>query len=122
MPRIADYLIVTQPRFTLKTGVDIDREFNFTLESQASLGSRAVLMFEVFVASSVNNLLFEARINGSSQISHTYTGFQSNTVHTIVDASLLRTGNNANNINFRILSGTGGLSISDVVLFYQRDI
>jgi len=122
MPRIADYLIITQSNFSIQSDGDIDREFNFTLESGASLASRAVLVFDISIQPAANNLRFEARINGSSQESRSYTGLQRHSIHTVVDASLLRIGNNANNINFRILSGTGRLSIGDVVLFYQRDI
>lgn len=86
MPRIADYLIITQPNFSIQADGDIDREFNFTLESGASLDSRAVLAFLLSVTEGANNLRIEARINGSSQISRIYSGHQSHSLHTVVVA------------------------------------
>jgi hypothetical protein len=32
MPRIADYSIITDSRFTIQTSGDIDQDFNFSLE------------------------------------------------------------------------------------------
>lgn len=124
MSRIADYAVISDSRFTLQTAGagDTDKDFDFGLESGAHLGSRAVLLFDLFVDDSSSSLKFEVKINGSVQMTRTYSSFRSNTMHEVVDANVLKSGANANNIEFRIASGTGRLEIGDVVLFYQRDV
>ena len=120
MPRVSDYGIITDSKFTLQTGGDIDRDFDFSLESGAHFPSRAILQFVLFVGSNASNLRFEVTINGSSQIDYTFSGYRVNTLHEVVDANVLKAGNNK--ITFRILSGSGTLEFGDIVLHYQRDI
>lgn len=122
MPRIADYTIITDSKFSITsaTGGDIDKDFNFTLESGAHLGSRSILAFVLFVKSGANNLGFEVKINNSSQLSYTFTGFQVNTLHEVISANVLKAG--TNNIEFRITGGSGNLEFGDAVLWWQRDV
>lgn len=120
MPRIADYTIITDDKFSIQTGGDIDRTVNFSLESGAHLGSRSILAFVLFVDGNAKNLKFEVLINGSGQLSYTFTGFQVNTLHEVIAANLLKQG--ANSIEFRIVGGTGKLEFGDVVLWWQRDV
>jgi hypothetical protein len=72
------------------------------------------------VKSGATNLGFEVKINGSSQLNYTYTGFRSNTLHEVIDANVLQAG--TNNIQFRITGGSGTLEFGDVVLWWQRDV
>ncbi len=120
MPRIADYAVITDSKFTIATGGDIDKDFNFSLESGAHFGSRSVLSFVLFVSQGANNLGFEVKVNGSSQLSYTFTGFRVMTLHEVIDANVLKTG--TNNVVFRITGGSGTLEFGDTVLLYQRDI
>lgn len=119
MPRIADYVIIKQDRFTLQTGGDIDKDFDFTLESGSHSGSRSILAF-VLVKSGTGSLTLEVKVNGSLQLSNASTGARFNTLHEVIDADVLKVG--TNNIVFRIIDGSGTLNISNVVLHYQRDI
>jgi hypothetical protein len=120
MPRIADYSVIRDTKFTLQLGADIDQDFDFTLESGAHPGSPSILSFVLFVSTDSNNLAFEVKINGSQQLSYSFTGFQINTLHEVINANVLKAG--TNNIEFRVTGGTGALQFGDVVLFYQRDI
>jgi hypothetical protein len=120
MPRVSDYAIITDSKVTLQTGGDIDRDFDFSLESGAHFPSRAILQFVLFVGSNASNLKFEVTINGSSQLIYTFSESRVNTLHEVIDANVLKAGNN--NIAFRILDGSGALSFGDIVLHYQRDI
>lgn len=120
MPRIADYTIIKDERFTIQTGGDIDQTFNFSLESGAHLGSRSILAFVLFVSGNAKSLKFEVLVNGSVQLSYTYSGFRSNTLHEVIAADLLKQGTNS--IEFRIVGGTGKLEFGDVVLWWQRDV
>jgi hypothetical protein len=60
------------------------------------------------------------KINGSSQLSYSFTGFQVNTIHEVIAANVLIAG--TNNIEFRITGGSGTLEFGDVVLWWQRDV
>lgn len=120
MPRISDYLIITDSKFSIQIGGDLDKDFDFTLESGAHLGSRSILEFVLFVQSGASSLGFQVMINGSKQLSYTFTGFRVNTLHEVIDANVLKAG--TNNIFFGITGGSGGLEFGDVVLHYQRDI
>lgn len=120
MPRIADYAIITDDKFTIQTGGDIDRDFDFTLESGAHLGSRSILAFVLFVDGDADSLAFQVKVNGKSQLSYTFTGFQVNTLHEVINRDVLKAG--TNNVEFRITGGSGKLAFGDVVLHYQRDI
>ncbi len=120
MARIADYSIIRDGKFTIRTGGDIDRDFNFNLVNTAHLGSRSILAFVLFVKSNARNLKFEVKINGSKQLFYTFTGFQLNTLHEVVSANTLKHG--ANNIEFRITGGQGTFQFGDVVLWWQRDV
>ena len=120
MPRIADYSIITDSKFALQTGGDIDRDFDFTVESGAHLGSRSILAFVLFVKNGANSLGFEVKINGSSAMTYTFTGFQVNTLHEVIAANVLQAG--TNNIEFRVTGGSGTLEFGDAVLWWQRDV
>jgi hypothetical protein len=120
MPRIADYAIITDGKFTIKTGGDLDQDFDFTLESGAHLPSRSILAFVLFVAQGASSLAFEVKINNVAQLNYTFTGFQVNTLHEVIDANVLKAG--TNNIVFHITGGSGTLQFGDIVLQYQRDI
>jgi hypothetical protein len=122
MPRIADYAVITDAKFTIQTGGDIDKDFDFTLESGAHLGSRAILAFVLFVHGGAEKLAFEVRINKSVQLSYVFTvsGTRIHTLHEVINANVLKAGTNT--IEFRITGGFGSLEFGDTVLHYQRDI
>ena len=120
MPRISDYVIIRDSKFTIQAPGDPDQDFDFTLEDGAHLASRSILQFVLFVNSGASNLGFEVKINGTSQLNYTFTGFRINTLHEVLDSNVLQAG--TNNIEFRLIGGTGTLEFGDAVLHYQRDI
>jgi hypothetical protein len=122
MPRIADYASITDTKFTIPTGGDIDKDFDFTLESGAHLGSRSILAFVLFVHGGADKLGFEVKVNKSAQLSDFFTvsGTRIHTLHEVINANVLKAG--TNNIEFRITGGSGTLEFGDTVLHYQRDI
>jgi hypothetical protein len=122
IPRIADFVVIIDPKFTIHDG--IPRTFNFTLESGASLSSRSILMFDLFMAEGMV-LTFNVHINGLRQMSRIFdslNGFRSNSHHEVINVNVLRLGTNANTITFEITTGHGSIEFGDVVLFYQRNI
>lgn len=120
MPHVADYSIIRDTKFSLPDGNDIDKDFDFTIESGARLDMASILSFVLFVSSNASNLAFEVKINGSSQLNYSFTGFQVNTLHEVIDANKLKAG--TNNIEFIKTGGTGTLQFGDVYLLYQRNV
>ena len=124
MPRIADYAVVTDGKFTLQQGGDIDWAGTVSLEGGAHIGSRSILAFSYSVTGPSINLKFEVKIGSTPQAQQVVILSLApqffSTVHEVIAKDVLTAG--ANKIEFRILSGPGILQVTDVILFYQRDV
>jgi hypothetical protein len=124
MPRIADYLIAADNKFEISRVSDggFNHVLEFQLDAGAHLASRSVLTFVIFVLDGTKNLKFEVKVNGSPQLIYTLTTTPTrvHTLHEVVDANVLRHGNNT--LEFHPMGGVGKLEFGDVVLLYQRDI
>ena len=126
MPRIADYAIVSGGSVTMtKPGGDIDKEFEFSLASNAHLASRTIFGF-IADPSNATNLKFRVLLNGSEIRSLELDGGHfRGTVHEVVAANLLKKGSgsaNVNKVKFELTSGSGTLHVSDVVVWFQADV
>lgn len=120
MPVIADYSIIRDSSFTIKTGGDIDRSFNFSLPSSLYRDNRSILAFVMDGASNLNNLRLEVLINGTSLRHPVLNQDSLQTLHEVVGSNVLRVGSNT--CEFRITSGSGTMNLSDVVLWWQRSV
>ena len=124
MPRIADYLIAADNKFeiSLVSGGGFSHTLNFELDTGAHLASRSVLTFVTLVHDGTKSLRFQIKVNGAGVVDYTLipTPSRVHTLHEVVDANLLRHGNNT--LDFQPISGKGKIEFGDVVLFYQRDI
>ena len=120
MPRIADYSVISDNKVALQIGGDIDHDFNFTLPVGAHLGSRSVLAFMLDTKSDPDDLRFHVEINGTNVFNARFNSDVFQPLHEVIGANVLRHG--TNNINFVVDSGDGVAEISDVVLWWQRDI
>lgn len=120
MPHIADYSIIRDTKFNLPNGNDIDLDFDFNIESGARLDMASILSFVLFVPSNASNLAFEVKINGSSQLNYTFSTPGINSLHEVINTSVLNAG--TNNIEFVKTGGTGTLQFGDVYLLYQRNV
>jgi len=120
MPRIADYVVIRDTKFEISSepGKDPDKDFDFTLESGASIASRSILAFVLFVYKGCG---FEVKINGTKQVDFSFSGPTIVALHEVIAANVLKAGSD-NNIEFRVVVGRGTLEFGDVVLHYQRDI
>ena len=118
MPRIADFAVITDTKFSINNlpGGDSDREFDFTLDGP-HVGSRSVLYFVLFV---LDGCGFQVSINGHPQLNYQFSGRTVITLHEVIGSNVLKAGTNS--IEFKIISGLGKLEFGDAVLFYQRDI
>lgn len=116
MARISDYSVIQDSKFTLQVGGDIDREFSFSLPSDAHLGSRSILAFMVYPTG--NQVSFNVSVNNSNQVSFTLGNSGLNTIHEVISANLLKHGNNR--IKFVVTNGK--MTFADAVLWWQRDV
>jgi hypothetical protein len=114
----ADYRVISDNAVTIQTGGDIDRTFNFDLGTTVRHNQQSILQFFYVSGSNANNLSFEFRLNGSVVRTINVTGNSFATIHE-VHANLTR--DNANQLDVRIVGGSGSVAISDIVLFVQRE-
>jgi hypothetical protein len=126
MARIADYVVITDIIHELNknTARPKKKKFRFTLESGAHVHARAVLAFVLEVESARYDLRFDVQINDNAQPSHTLSGSRpSSTLHEVVNSDMLK-ADGENEIEFILeeLDGRGKVRLSDVVLYYKRDI
>jgi hypothetical protein len=121
MPRLADYVVLSDSSFTIQTGGDVDRSFNVNLEADAHLASRAILSFMLAAQNNANSPQLMIEVNGAQQLNGTLQDGPFVTVlHELVNQNALQVNNN--NIRFAIVGGVGTLNISDVILHYRRTI
>lgn len=121
MPRIADYAVVSDGSFTLENNGDNRIFNNIDLESGTHTGSRAVLMYVLFIDAGEQPVTYRVTINGQSQINHSLNGVRVATLHEVINSNVLNLNNNT--IEFEITNGNpGALQFSDVVLMYQRNV
>ena len=121
MPRLADYVVLSDSSFTIQTGGDVDRSFNVNLEADAHLASRAILSFMLAAQNGANSPQLMIEVNGAQQLNGTLQDGPFVTVlHELVNQNALQVNNN--NIRFAIVGGVGTLNISDVILHHRRNI
>lgn len=118
MPEIADYLHLEDGRFTLPNNDDgVNREYSFPLPLDTSTNSRGVLTF-VARRSNPGALTYTITLNGAEEISdNTQTESSRRAIQEVVSG--LRAGTNT--LVFEV-SGSGTLQVSDIVLWFQRNI
>ena len=119
--RIADFSVITDGSFEIRTDGDIDWDQDFNLQDEAHLSSRSILAFVVSPGDDNENVRLRVQINGTDVRS----AFRLNapvrrSIHEVVARNVLQAG--SNNIDFRITAGSGNLHISDIVLWWQRDV
>lgn len=138
MSSLADYYVLRRNRFILATHVDIDgnrfggsRRLEFRADSdiiQSGGTRRPYLTFFANPTSDAEQLRIYIRINGENIFSYRYSGGIGRTHVVVFDHGILARGQ-PNYIHFvrRVNTNNGPetkglLWISDLVLWYQRDI
>jgi hypothetical protein len=119
MPRVADYVILSDAPVELKIGADIDKDFDFSLPANAHLGSRAILAC-ILDPAKAEDLNVKLSINGKSVLDLELDTGVYRTVHEVIQTDILKAG--ANTATFKLVSGKGTLTVSDIVLWFQCDV
>jgi hypothetical protein len=119
MADVADYRVISDGDVKLQTGGDIDHTFTFDLGTAVQHNQQAILQFFYVSSSNANNLSFRFAINGTAVRTINVTGNHFATIHEVQGGV---TKNNQNELEIRIVGGTGSVTISDIVLFVQRTV
>jgi hypothetical protein len=127
MPAIADYIALSDVKHSIQKQSDVSTNptiwgTDFNLTSGTNINENSILAFIISTGTDASNLVLNIVINSSNQASYTFSGLRYLTIHEVIKASpaVLKVG--TNNISFSIQSGSGVLGVSDVVLFYKRNI
>jgi hypothetical protein len=120
MPDVADYRVISDGgSATFQIGGLTDFTFKFDLGTAVKHNQPAILQF--FISSSnANNLNVGFHLNGKLFMPSIHlTGKVFATMHEIGSGM---TKNNVNELRILLSSGTGSLTISNIVLFVQRTV
>ena len=119
MADVADYRVISDGNVTLQTGGDIDHSFSFDLGTGVKHNQHSILQFFFVSGNNANNLSFRFSINGTSVRTINVTGNHFATIHEVASGI---TQNNQNNLEVKIVGGTGSVTVSDIVLHVQRTV
>ncbi len=126
MRMLADYKVLIDHAFTLSASETHTLEFE--LPSDAALPAatgdgtapqRPLIMFTANPTNSASGLNCEIRINGDMAMSITFNEGVRRTLHESIGGNRFLPGA-VNSLEFNVVDGTGSVSFSDVVVWFQR--
>jgi hypothetical protein len=129
MATVADYVVVTDKPFDLKSSGPTEKFLNFELPNTIVSGKRGpgILWYMVNSTGKMSGLKAEVRINGK-----TVSGYGPSDVdlsrpfHEVLSIPPEEEGNvlipGTNSIEFLVVSGQGTFRVSDVVVFFQNQV
>ncbi len=118
MPIIADYKVISDGITSLAIGSDIDRDFIFSLPSSGFRNQDGILFF-VVSNNSTSALRLRVEFNDQIKLRATLTPNDHYvSLHEVIDG--LKVQNNK--LTFTLESGEGTLRVSDIVLYFQRNV
>ena len=122
MADVADFRIIRDSNFTLTTAGagDIDRDFDFNLGTAVQHGQAGLLQCKYSSSAGPLPILVRFRLNGTDLISIPMLGNTAGMVHEVVNTGTTR--DNMNNLEIRIIGGTGSVTLSDIILWVQRTV
>ena len=119
MADVADYRVIRDSAITLQTGGAIDKDFSFNLGTAVKHNQHSVLQFFYVSASNANNLSFRFSINGTTVRTINVNGNHFATIHEVTNNV---TKDHVNELDVKIVGGSGRVDISDIVLWVQRSV
>jgi hypothetical protein len=125
MPRVTDYKIIQDDEFTLTpTGPNTFKEIKFDLDSIYA-EDPSILAFKINL-DNADNFRFNVKVNGKQVVDRHHSGGRIFTFHEVIQNNNLVPNLTPdfpeNSILFTYMSGTGSVNISDIVLWYQREV
>jgi hypothetical protein len=128
MAVVADYVVVIDKPFDLKSSGPAEKFLNFTLPSTLVYDKRApgILWYMVNSTGSMNDLKAEVRINAKVVSGYGPSDTDlSRPFHEVLSApeaegNILIPGDNS--IEFQVISGKGTFRVSDVIIFFRNQV
>lgn len=119
MPNIADFRVVTDATSSLVRGGTNFVRAKFNLPNTLVPDESGVLFFRI-EAEHPEGLKYEISINSKNVITLTHNQERFGSIHEVINANVLRIGEN----QFMAVAtdGEGTLKISDVVVFFQTTV
>ncbi len=114
--KMSNYVVISKARVTLGSGGVTQQDFNFTLPDSANLDSSAVLIYTVD-SFQQGTITFRIDLNGKTVTNPSYGTDVYNSVQTVVEAGVLKTG--ANVATLKVDSGNGGAIFENLVLWFK---
>jgi len=122
MTTLADYMLIRDSSFSVRAGESKDFEIELPRDAvSSSFSKRPILAFFVDPSADSKNLQLAVDMNGAEIVNYSYKGGVGRGHWEAFTHDHLRIGD-ANNIRFAVVRGTGTLNISDVILWYQRNV
>ena len=129
MPRVADYLIISDGKAKVQgVGPGGAKFWKFAVPSNIHLGSRSVLTFQLWWLKGASNLEWAVFVNNREVFNYKYSGntFFANAIQEVMPANLFKTSTSSNKkpntILFMNKKGFGTVEFSDVVIWVQVDV
>ena len=124
MSKVASYDVINDAPISLAFGVDIDRAFPIQLGSGVDVGIRSVLSYQ-FGVTNPDDLKFQFTIVNGNGVRRDLTSPSiGSNIHRVfqevVDANVLTPS--GNKLVVTLISGSGTLELSDIVLWYFKTI
>ena len=120
MPTVADFVVVQDSQTTLEIGGDIDRSISFDVPDNLVVDRRALLMWRPEVEDP-EALSWKIAINGTQFFDFTHGTHQIGGWDEVIDGDVLHSGPN-NDFTATVLSGSGQIKFSDVVVHCQVQV
>jgi hypothetical protein len=123
MPKVADYVVLADGKSSLQAAGSA-AFFNFTLPSTGIWTGHAIVSFQLEVEAvnggGISNLNWEFIVNGTLVTDFTHNTDRFGAIQEVFDARLLHTGGNIATVH--LSSGSGGIEISDIVIWFQNAV
>ncbi len=127
MPRVADFITFQDTQFILSLvfpGDSADRTVFESIPDVPQFGEGALLTWNALRQANFSNVegnvTYQVRVNGNFVASQTETVTDWHMAQEIIPTNTVQQGDN--NVEFRVTLPSGRLFVSDVVLWYRKDI
>ncbi len=126
MRTLADYKVLIDHAFTLSAGETYTLTFELpsdtalpAIAGDGSAPQRPLIMFMVNPTNNADRLKCEITLNGVMALPTTFNDSVRRTMHESIGGDRFLPGAE-NSLEFNVVSGTGSVSFSDVVVWFQR--
>lgn len=119
MPTIADYAVISDNGVVLpNSNGDIDRDFTFNAPD-VNAGTPSILAF--LVNPDAGDVTLRVTLNGTNILTQRFNGEpQPRSWHEVIGQNILQDSNNT--LTLARIAGSGVVSVSDLVLFFQTNV